>query len=240
VADPAGFAVRNPTTRFGATMSAMQTLADLNRQFEADQAARNHLKWIRAVGAGRDHVAALLNEPSMAAYAKAVVDPIGAGSGLGTRRLSRALTQVIERLTLLGRLSTVSAPPHTGIPTVDMEPEPSWVADAAPIPVARFDLDIVFTALSKVAVILAFTRELLRSTDDRMLSLFERLLVPALRLAENRLLLSTDAAVENERPAGLLYNLSALSTGSPGSLDEDFRLLWDGVRDGVPLDPHSS
>jgi hypothetical protein len=57
-------------------------------------------------------------------------------------------------------------------------------------------------------------------------------------LAEDRELVSAEAAVAQVRPAGLLYGLSAVGAGSPASLEDDIVALWEAVSDAEPIAPY--
>jgi HK97 family phage major capsid protein len=112
------------------------------------------------------------------------------------------------------------------------------VIEGHPIPVGRIDFLAPRTAISKFAVILAMTDELLRMAAPRGLSLIERVSLRALRRGEDTLLLSDDAAVTAGNPAGLLNGLSPVGAGSPTTaLADDFSALWDAVTDGDPAAP---
>lgn len=203
----------------------MRTLEDLNRQHETSVAARTFVKAVALLGA---------NDPM---YGKAVVSPASLSTAADLLRTSRAFVNVVQRATLLGRLTgTVPAPVGAGIPAIDAtDIAATWVGDAGWLPLARFDLGLKFTAVTKLGIMIAVTRELLRATDDRALSLLEAFVVRALRLAEDRALLDVNSAITNLSPAGLLNGVSAISTGSPD--DADFVALWDAVRDGDPMRP---
>jgi hypothetical protein len=82
-----------------------------------------------------------------------------------------------------------------------------------PIAAARFDLGLELTYSHKIAIIVAITKEIVRSTDDRALSVLEALIVRALRLAEDRALLSSDAAVGT--PASFLPFVPRLRIANP-------------------------
>ena len=88
---------------------------------------------------------------------------------------------------------------------------------------------------TKFAVLIGLAREVVRSADPRARALIERVLMRALRLAEDRELLSTSAAVAHERPAGLLNGVSPVSGGSPDA--EDVEALLGAVRNGEPDRP---
>ena len=109
--------------------------------------------------------------------------------------------------------------------------------EGKPIPSGRIYFLAPRTAISKYAVILAMTEELLRAADARGLRLVEQVSLRALRRGEDTLLLSSTAAVAQGNPAGLLNGLSAIGGGSPATLTADFSELWTAVEDGDPDRP---
>ena len=106
------------------------------------------------------------------------------------------------------------------------------------MPMARLTLDNPVTSISRFGILLAFQDELFRVADDRALTLIERMSMRALRHAEDTLLLSTDAAVAETSPAGLLNGLTAVGGGSPSNLQDQFLELWNEVSDGEPDRPY--
>ena len=106
-----------------------------------------------------------------------------------------------------------------------------------PMPLGRMTADGPTTSITKFGVLVALTRELFRTVDDRAISLIERSTLRGLRRAEDQLLLSDDAAVSGISPAGLLFGVSAIGGGSPESI-HDLEDLWTSVRDGDPDAPY--
>jgi HK97 family phage major capsid protein len=199
------------------------TLDDLTERFQQSRDARMFVKALRAIATGA--------RPEF--QAKSTVAAMTSTTMSDLMSHSRPFVSVLARKTVLGQLKgTVNAPPLLPLPTIVQEPEPQWVGELQPIAAARFDLGQELTYAHNIAIIVAITKEIVRSTDDRALSVLEALVVRALRLAEDRALLSSDAAVLQERPAGLLFGLSPISTGSPGALDSALSELWGAVRSG--------
>ena len=104
------------------------------------------------------------------------------------------------------------------------------------IPSGRIDFLAPRTTISKYAVILAMTEELLRAVDARALRLVEQVSLRALRRGEDTLLLSDAAAVAQGNPAGLLNGLSAIGGGSPATLTDDFSVSGPQLKTAIRID----
>lgn len=204
------------------------------------------LEWSRALALAGDIFKALpifesrlgVDSPHLAGFKKAIVDA-HSGTTVGALAfapLSRGWLASFEERRLLPQLAgTLPISVNAKVPLVTMGATADFVAEGAPAPVARADIDLVEASWSKIALILALTREWLRGDD---LALFDRHLQNAVIDGEDPALLGTAAAVQYERPAGLLYGISPVGTGgSPGSIGDDLVTLWASVRSGSPQRP---
>ncbi|MGE3508425.1 MAG: phage major capsid protein [Vicinamibacterales bacterium] len=209
----------------------MRTLSDLTRSFEADGRARNFIRYAQAKALGLRHDELPSNfEP----FQKASVDAATSGNTSALARLSRDYLAVVESRTILGRLrGTMPAPPGTNLTGTINDPDGSFVTAGGLIPAARINFTAAHTEPSLIALILALTRDLVRSTDDRSTSYVERVLTRAIRRAEDRLLLDDEAAVSGHRPAGLLHGRSSVGSGSPDTLGDSIYNLFTAVSDGA-------
>src|SRR5688500_12171584 len=170
---------------------------------------------------------------------KGVIPPITTSNASALQSEGRAFATVLARQTVLGRLAgTIPAPPFTPVPTPQTEPTPQWVVEGNPIPVGKIDFSAPRTSISKFAVIVAFSDEVVRTADDRGLNLIQLVTIRYLRGGEDVLLLSDTAAVSLGNPAGLLYGLAVIGDGSPATLVADFDTLWSDVPDGDPVFPY--
>lgn len=221
-------------------------LGDLNRLHESDMSARTFVEYARCIlTAERGQQLALLEQrvgvSRAEPYRKAAVAAIsGATSAaLMTQRLGSAFMGVLRRRTLLGQLAG-TLPAFTGaqIPFVVTGATAHFVGELQPIPVAALGGDVLILSPSKLGLILVTAVEWLRVTDDRATSLLEAHLARAIREGEDEVLLSDDAAVAFERPAGLLFGLSSVGSGSPSDVADDLLELWRAVRSGEPDRPN--
>lgn len=220
----------------------MKTLSDLTDRLEHNHRARSFVQWAKHVAA--NHAAAFRQDESVPlprdvdVFVKTAVDAMATGNTSALRRLSQAFVQVLESKTILGRLvGTLMVPPYAKVAGLVNEPDATWIAAGQPIPVVKANLTEGTTDSTAFGVMVGISTELARATEDRAVSLVERILLRALRRAEDRLVLSTDAAVAQVRPAGLLHGVAGLGLSSPAALDNDVYRLWLSVRDGDPLAP---
>lgn len=101
----------------------------------------------------------------------------------------------------------------------------------------KLSFTLLRTDIAKLMFLEGFSNDLIRSTDDRTLNLIERQSVRGLRRSEDREFLSDTAAVTQERPAGILFGLTAFGGGSPVSMTANLEGLWSAVRNGDPDAP---
>lgn len=186
------------------TGQVMHTLDDLTPKFQQSRDARMFVKAMRDVAAGE--------RPEF--QTEGTVSALSTTTASDLLGHSRPFVQLLQRKTILGQLKgTVNAPPLLPLPTIVREPEPEWVGELQPIAAARFDLGLELTYSHKIAINVAITKEIVRSTDDRAVSVLEALIVRALRLAEDRALLSSDAAIGT--PASFLPFVPRLRIANP-------------------------
>jgi HK97 family phage major capsid protein len=219
-------------------------LSDLTAASEAMSTAREFSKLIFARG-----LAATNNVPLDVAcrwlsggdrLAQKAAVAAGSTSNLGglADPANRAWRDLMIRGTVLSALTgTVPAPPGAMIPLPLTDPDPQWIGEGLPIPLGRMTFDGPSTSITKYGILQAFTNELFRVADERAIALIERATLRGLRRAEDRLLLSADAAVPGVSPAGLLFGVTVIGGGSPESID-DLEELWTSVRDGDPDAPY--
>ena len=235
--------------RAGATLDATMDLDAAIATYEKQSAARASVKWARALALAGSPLEALPpfakavggeNSQVFLRYQKAV-QSIYSGVGdpsLNFRRLHTEFLAVFVKETVLGRIPYVPVPPTVLCPIVTENAVADFVAETRPAPAVKLGTAaLAFLGFLKLSLILGIARDLLLATDDRAVGLLERHLLRAARRGEDRALLSHDAAVAAERPAGLLFGLDSAGGGSPSSLESDLVLLWDSVRNGDPERP---
>jgi hypothetical protein len=212
----------------------MDTLKDLTRELETSQLARSFSHLLRHVG---NHLGDSTRTPPILALHKAAVPPLSTSDLPAAQAAARAWLTIAEKRTILGQLGAVKAPPFVPVAIPTGAPTPVWVGEGLPIPAVRIPFTSETTAIGKLAFILAFTKELIRSSDDRALGLIERISMNALRKVEDQALLSSDAAVAQTKPAGLLYNVPPIAVGSPADLAGALEALLSAVSDGDAGEP---
>lgn len=106
-----------------------------------------------------------------------------------------------------------------------------WVGQGKAKPVTKFDFNALTSAYTKVAAISVITEELARFSDPNAELLIRDMLGDAVTEAADLKLFSSDVAVANVSPAGLLWNTTPLP-GPTGTDPEDIRCflltLWEG------------
>src|SRR5262245_56182884 len=103
---------------------------------------------------------------------KAAVTAVGTGDmpALVADPDSQPLIQQVQRRSVIGRLlalGAVSVPPNRRLPGNVEDPEPTWISEGAPIPLARLTTASMSVDAKKFALMLAFTTELIRLGDTR-------------------------------------------------------------------------
>jgi hypothetical protein len=204
-------------------------LRDLTQRYEELRAARAFTDYAVAK--------ALRLPPSQfpELFKKAAVDAMDAAdSSALIRRGSMAFVDLMELEALIGKTrgAWVPAPPFANVVDETSEPDVQWTAAGNPVPLVRLNFDSATMEATSFSVIVALSKELLKTADPRARTMIERRLLRALRRAEDRRLLSTDAAIAGERPAGLLHGVSATGSGSPQSMTDDLEALWSAVSEG--------
>lgn len=217
--------------------TTFDNLGQLNQRHQASMAARGFLKWA-AFLAGRDVTQPREVPPDLVPFQRAAVTAMSTGDASALLAASLSYAAVISRRTILGRLTGAPrVPPLTNVPTVTANPSADWVGQLKPIPATSMMLNVEPTDATKLATILGVSEEWVRSSDDRALNLIDAYVARALRLVEDSALISANAAVSGERPAGLLNGLSPTSPGSPFGAADYAGGLWEAVRDGDALAP---
>jgi hypothetical protein len=112
----------------------------------------------------------------------------------------------------------------------------SFVGEDAPVPVAAVSMTDSSQVPNKISIILPFSKDLAKASDDRGAVLLERDGSRALAVGEDAALLSSDAAVTGERPAGLHFGLTSFEA-SGGDTEGDVLALLGSVRQGAAVSP---
>jgi hypothetical protein len=174
------------------------------------------------------------------AIVKASVPAIGTGDVTFTAdRDAQVLNQNLRRRSPVGRLlelGSVPVPVNRLLPIVPEDPEPVWIDEAAAVPLARLTSTNAYTEAHKFVLMLALQRELARSDDPRALNLISSRSIWSIVRADGKVLFSTNAA-SAATPAGLLWNRTAIGSGSPANLSDDLEELVAVVRDGDAVAP---
>lgn len=124
------------------------------------------------------------------------------------------------------------APPGVAVPVGTAGTAAAWIATGGAIPISKMAFDSVQLTPDKVAVIAAFTKELLRASEAAPLVTrdFGRAIVAAV----DTKLLSADAAVPTRSPAGLLHGVTASGSGSAATIESDLAALFLAVPSSTP------
>lgn len=151
----------------------------------------------------------------------------------GVRLEEQTFVEVLDRDSITGqaRADFAVAVPGDPIHAPQDEPSAAWVGEGNPIPFARVSYDTFRLTADKIAVLVAFSKEVLRLGNTiaqrHVIAVTSQAVVSAI----NRSFLSDDAAATGQ-PAGILHNVVGFGSGSPadpGSLVEE---LLGYVRDG--------
>jgi hypothetical protein len=223
------------------------TLRDITAGAAIDQDARGFVHYVRAFAARQldtsivDELRAALG-PTHGLPARFEKAAVGATTGTADplhlqNVLAQAFLTRVAGRGLRGSIPWLPLPPQVHAPIASTTGTAGFVAEGVPIPVTRFDVGTAFLGGSKIPIICVFPRDLLRTPTDRVVSLLERHLARVIQEGEDRELLSDTAAVAGERPAGLLFGLSPIASGSPDSLAADIELLFAATRNGEPDRP---
>lgn len=220
-------------------------LTDSANRYEAMQGSRDYLihikSWGRALITGRSRSDFLREAIGARAdrFEKAAVTAITTSSSLAAQRpLSRDFLAGIVQRSVLGQLAgALAVPSNTRVNVAMLFDQADFVAESAPVPVASGIVQSRNLSPVKLGLIVVFANEIFLATDDRALNVIDRGLRRAFVRGLNSALLGTAAAVDMERPAGLLYGLSPQGGGSPSSVDDDLLATVAACRGGVPDAP---
>ena len=166
-------------------------------------------------------------------FQKAAVLPGTTTNNAALLRESTAFVELVNRGTIRGQLAaaSIAAQPHMRIVGTTSEAYASWVAEGRPIPCTSMASDGPFMDITKYACIVPVASPLI--DDPRAAPFIEHVALRPLRRADDREFLSDNAAVPNESPAGLLYNVAGVGAGSPEGISEGLiEELWGAVRNG--------
>lgn len=215
------------------------TLTELEAQRDSLGRARAAIHWVRCklLSASTGDNPIDLFRGSLPPHLKAAIPAHTTSAADIANNFMDAFTQLVRGRTLLGRLPYMPVPPFVPTPFVSTTGSAAFVPQGQPIPAVLFDRNLFTLNPTKIAILAAITRELLKSSDDRAITVLERLLVRLVVAGEDAALLSDTAAVDGGNPAGLLAGISASGAGSPTNADDDLLALFDAVSDGDPVRP---
>jgi hypothetical protein len=160
-----------------------------------------------------DHQAALIHRGAVSptltsdypTITTATVLPALAPASASARLFSRCMS-----VDLAG-ISTVR------VPHVATAPQPGFVAEAGPAPVAQFSFDGAdLGPARKILIMTAVSGELEGATPETASTIIGRALADATAKSVDTAVFSADAA-DSTKPAGLLYNVTPLAAASTGS-----------------------
>jgi HK97 family phage major capsid protein len=123
------------------------------------------------------------------------------------------------------------------VPVVVTPPTAAFIAEGTKIRATLAGLGSVDVAVTKLAAIWGLTNDVTRNASDAALSMLERQFVWAVRVMTNTALLSDQAAIPLQQPAGLLNGLVSLGVASPMVISELLADMWRACRDGSPGAP---
>jgi hypothetical protein len=209
------------------------TLGDLTTAIERDERARYQFK----------HLQARLNRwptpdfPSTpeGTRMKAAVAAATTGGFPDYRNRTDAIVKLAR--TLLTQMGISPSPVNVLGYDVPVDPGGGFITETGPIPAGTLILPTVRTMIGRIGGIFGMSREIMRATDGKSQSDFQRAFTMALRRIENRELLSDTAPVAGQHPGGLLYTAPDLGTGSPGAIESDIEALFSFVSNGDPIRP---
>jgi hypothetical protein len=132
----------------------------------------------------------------------------------------------------------IDAPPTTVVqaPTDEEDIAAGWVAEFAPLPLARLSFAQLRTTLTKLGTVVAFHRETLKHGDPRAQNVVLRRVADQVVTGINRVFFG-DSAGSASQPEGLLYNVVPVGGGSPASVDTDVERLYAFVMNGRAVRP---
>jgi HK97 family phage major capsid protein len=120
------------------------------------------------------------------------------------------------------------APVGVSVPVGTAGTSAAWVATGGAIPLSAMAFDSARLRPDKVAVIAAFTKELVRASEA--VAIVTKDFGRAIVAAVDAKLLSADAAVPTLSPAGLLNGVTASGTGSAATIESDLIALLTAVQ----------
>jgi len=217
-----------------------RTLASLNAAHEADEAAGDFLATTFAKAASRSgrqgaEEALYRLRPSRA---KALV-PAMLVDDAPDARGPQAYAALVRRRALLGRIPGARpAPPLVRLNSVSDGTVATFITEGQPIPVSSLTFATpVMLRPSRVAGIVPFSDELLRSADPAALNIVSSDLTRALAVALDTALLDGQPAVTEGRAASILWGVSSTGGGSPADIEADLVELVKTVRAGEAESP---
>jgi hypothetical protein len=119
---------------------------------------------------------------------------------------------------------------------VPTDPTPTWITEGGAVPLARLTSTTLYVDATSYMLLLAFTSEALKLGDPRASRLATIRSARAITKADGALLFG-DAAASGAQPAGILWNRTAVGSGSPGNLTDDLATLVAEVSNGDPFSP---
>jgi hypothetical protein len=217
--------------------AVMENYSDLKKLRDDLGRSTALMYWLKANGSTSRNNANEHFQNILPAYLKSAIPSHTADPAAVAQVLTDQFGQLVKRAELIGRLGLVSVPPLTWTPMVTTTGSASFTAEGQPFPAILFDRVLSFLQPKKIGLVAAFTREFLRSTDERSAAVLFQKLRAVIINGLDEAFLSDAAAVAGDNPAGILAGISAAGAGSPSSADDDARALLDAVCDGDPQDP---
>jgi hypothetical protein len=208
----------------------MKELRDYTRVLTLDKEQANCVARLNGIALGE--AAPILNKAAVTAIGTVDVPFIDDPD-------AKVLNQSIQRRSPVLRLlelGAVAVPSNRLLPVVPEDPEPTWATEGAAVPLARLTSTNLFTASQYYVLMLAYLKELLRIGGARGASLIFSRSVRAIARADGTVFFS-DSAASAAQPAGILWNRTAVGSGSPGDLADDLEAAVAYVSDGDAFAP---
>ncbi len=185
-----------------------------------------------------------LNDPYLHIVQRAEAEAITSGTAaplVSFKPFSDAFMERQRTRTIAGRMGEALRRAPMGVAinvTTTGSADAEWANFDHPVRVSSMAFESVTLPTTSLDTIIVVTKELARSAAPGSIGVIERDLLNATARAEDAKLLSSEDAIDQLRPAGLLNGLDAIGGGSPGSVEDDLAALVAAVRDGEPEAPY--
>ena len=181
--------------------------------------------------------------PYVEVIAKATVeaitlqDPVAAGPLTSLQQLSSAYIAREATRSILGTPGFRRVPMNTLVAAVESGTSATWAGTGQPTRVSSMAFTRVTLGTTSLSVISVLTDELAKFSSPEALTIVESDLLTATARAIDAEMLSSTAAVDGLKPAGLLAGKSPIGGGSPSSAESDVYTLITSVRSGEAAAP---